>query len=261
MFILENSRGLAAFLALVMAVVAPPIRAEDAGGTRVGDGTGAIMTFDDLDEVAPHLEKSRTARAVPSVVAEAAVEPGRYYYYDEAGNLVPYTDGRDLPTTAGVYSHRDYGPAISSEQVRVYPGPGQIVVLSEHDSWPAYEGAGSTGYWDRGHTITGDPAYMSYYERNYGWGLGSSWYAGPRFDRGHVPSHMRVPRADRAAGTNFQDRFPGRLPARRDSADPMERREARREFLRNNATPGASGRTPGVPRSRPPGIEGRRSGR
>lgn len=257
---LLNCRVWTTILTSVMATCISFAHAEDADGARVGDGTGAIMTFDNLDEVTPHLEKSRSTNTAPAVVAETIVEPGRYYHYDEAGNLVPYMDGRQVPAGRGAYSGGDYGPAISSEQTRIYPGPGQIVVLSEHDSWPKYEGAGSTGYWDRGHTITGDPAYMSYYERNYGWGLGSSWYAGPRFDRGHVPSHMRVPRAERT-GSSFQERFPGRLPARRDSADPMERREARREFLRNNANPGATGRPPGAPRPRPPGIEGRRSGR
>lgn len=247
----------ATVLACVMAFSFACSHAEEADESRVGDGTGSVMTFDDLDVVAPHLERSRSSPSAPAAALEIAVQPGAYYYYDEAGNLMHYLDSRHAAVERGVpYIEDGYVPTLSGDQLRVYPAPGQIVALSEHDSWPVYEGEGATGYWDRGHTITGDPTYMSYYERNFGWDRGMNHYAGPRFDRGHIPSHP-VPRV---RGTGFQEQYPGRLPARRDSADPMERREARREFYRDGGR-GTGTRTPGAPRPRPPGIEGRRSGR
>lgn len=233
--------------------------AEDADASRMGDGTGSVMTFDDLDEVSPHLEVSRSPR-IPAVPLPTAADlPSEYYYYDEDGNLVRYLNGRHSIMEQGAYFDPGLGQMGIAGSPRVLTGPGQVVLLSPHDSWPEHD-SGNSGYWDKGHTITGDPAYMSYYERNYGWGLGSSWYAGPRHDRSRIPSAPAPRRAGPPAGTNFQQRFPGRLPARTDSADPMERREARREFSRSLNNRGQSG-APGVARPRPPGSEGRRLGR
>lgn len=73
-------------------------------------------------------------------------------------------------------------------------------------------------------------------------------------ESGHVPlSSHSSSAANLSQKTIFQERFPGRLPARRDSLDPMERREARREFSRNN-TRRTTNRPPGVVRLRPSGI-------
>lgn len=256
MSIYAKYRGAAMVLAFTTAFCLASVHAQEVDDFRVGDGSGSVMTLDDLDEVTPHLERSRSSRPAPGALVAATVEPGAYYYYDDAGNLMHYLDGRHTVVERVIpYDGDDYVPTLSSDQLRVYPGPGQIVALSEHDYWPIHDG-GDTGYWDKGYTITGDPAYMSYYERNFGWGRGMNHYAGPRFDRGHIPSHP----APRVRGTGFQEQYPGRLPARRNSPDPMERREARREFYRDGGR-GAETGTPGIPRPRPSRNEGRRPGR
>lgn len=256
MLTFTKHRAMAATLVLTVTFCLALAHAEEADGIRVGDGTGSVMTFDDLEEVTPHLERSRSPQPAAAAIVEATMQPGAYYYYDDAGNLMHYLEGRHTVVERGVpYVGDDYVPTLSGDRLRVYPGPGQIVVLSEHDYWPVHDG-GDTGYWDKGYTITGDPAYMSYYERNFGWGRGMNHYSGPRFDRGHIPSHP----APRVRGTGFQEQYPGRLPARRNSPDPMERREARREFYRDGGR-GAETRTPGTQRPRPPGREGRRPGR
>ncbi|MCD8139952.1 MAG: hypothetical protein LUE17_09290 [Planctomycetaceae bacterium] len=221
---------------------------------------GEVMTLDDLGELSPHLQPTRPAPPGPmpapnlppvaAAPAETAVEVGDYYYYDDAGNLIHFLDGRHYVVDAGHYDGLYRVPA--GERLFVEPGPGLIVGLSPHDSWPPTDD-GDRGYYDRGYTITGDPTYMSYYERNYGWGRGVTNYAGPRFDRPHItapmPSHRYGPGV-----TTFQERFPGRRAARPNSSDPLVRREARREFHRDlnpmNTRP--TPRPLGTPRARPP---------
>lgn len=51
--------------------------------------------------------------------------------------------------------------------------------------------------------------------------------------------------------SEFRERFSGHAFARRDSLNPLKRREARRELFRNNASRGRV-RGPGAPRSRFP---------
>lgn len=169
---------------------------EEADGSRLGDGTGSVMTFADLGEVAPQLEASRmppVPRIQPPPLNTVEVEASAY------SSGVPTLSRSDFETVPREYVYlepstrpfsftdREYGPTVMPNRVRVYPGPGMVVILSEHDRWPSHDGGGNAGYWDKGFTITGDPAYMSYYERNFGWGHGMSEYAGPRFDgpRGH----------------------------------------------------------------------------